>query len=360
MLCTTGSDLYSEELIIIRTNYHQGCFQDDLSDCRDPTVLIERALTAELLSHFSFRDQKVLASFSFARTQGLKNTHQENFDEADAAFSQAAKIIQDSQSSHECTLLCESFLGQSQSYLDYRRSDFNNACRRIMEAIRNDVILENQYGYQSLFLHRIHLVHNLVRIYVQKGKLQDAIQLSCEVLNYLSGFSNNISVHSDWEWRYLSYQPHEYIAVLFHELVNELAIILVGQEQPIQKSLFADISQALHLEASQKKFSHELRNWLSIKKSFIDREIGTFLLLVSDYISHQKAENLILWYTITIDLLTICQEINSQSAHLLKVKILQSSLNSRFTDKIPRKLCYLLEHYNDQNHFRQGYVENSS
>jgi hypothetical protein len=55
--------------------------------------------------------------------------------------------------------LLQTTLEQSESYLDYRRGDFEKAHNRIFRAIANDVVLESEYGYEILFLHPIHLAH---------------------------------------------------------------------------------------------------------------------------------------------------------------------------------------------------------
>lgn len=348
MLCEIENDLHGRELIITLAKYNQGCAQNSISDLQDPTALVERALAQELLCHFSERDQRVLKSFSLARTQGLTHTHQENFFDAEDAFAHASRVIQANESSDECQLLCKSFLGQSQSYLDYRKGDFNEAREKIIEAINYDVVLENQYGFRSLFLHRVHLVHNLVRVYAKHEQLEDAIKLSCEILNYLGGFSSNISVHSDWDWQKLFQQSHDHIAILFNGVVNELAIILSGQEKNLQQRLFANISRELILDSNQKEFHLDLEHWLALKKSFVNRDVDTFLSLVQDFLSFQKTKNSILWYIATIDLLIICHELNSPSSIFIKDQIIKSVSSLIATEQLPSKIYHLLTSLNCQ------------
>ncbi|BAZ52078.1 hypothetical protein NIES4103_47370 [Nostoc sp. NIES-4103] len=340
MLCLTITELYSQLLQTTLDSYRQGCTKSSEITPEFSQNLVEQKLQTLIQSRLSLTDKQIITKFAYARIQGLNSTRQGDLIEAERAFKQARIPLERNELSAEGILLYNSLLEQSQSYLDYCRGNFDQARERILEAIRNDVILQEEYGYEILFLHRIHLVHNLVRIEARKMHFKDAIKLACNILNYLQGASDNLPIPVSWGSEAVTRQAPEYIAVLFAAIISEIAIILSGQKRQIAHDLFMIISHDLQLENNHKSHCYpSAYSWLFVKQAFINSDLTNFLKLASDFLALGRADIPLLWYATIIDLLSVCDELTVPESKLIREEIEKQAMTWK---NLPQKFSHLL------------------
>ncbi|MEH2361810.1 hypothetical protein [Nostoc sp.] len=338
MLCLTIAEFYKQLLQTTLDSYRQGCAKS--SEIENTQNLAEQKLQTLLQSRLPLTDQQVITKFAYARIQGLNAVRQGDFIEAERAFLQARIPLETDKLSAEGSLFYKSLLEQSQSYLDYCRGDFDQARERVLEAIKNDVILEEEYGYEILFLHRIHLVHNLVRIDARSMYFKDAIELACNILNYLQGASDNLPIPVSWGSERVTRQSPENIATMFAAITSEIAIILAGQKRQMAHDLFVIISNGIQLETNNKSYCYPSEfSWLLVKQAFMNSDFTTFLKLASDFLALGRATTPLLWYATIIDLLSVCDELTIPESNLIREEIEKQAMTWK---NLPQKFSYLL------------------
>jgi hypothetical protein len=340
MLCLTITEFYSQLLQTTLDSYRQGCAKFSGITPENAQYLAEQELQTLLMSRLSLTDQQIITKFAYARIKGLNAVHQGDLIEAEGAFQQARIPLETGKFSAEGSLLYKSLLEQSQSYLDYRRGDFDQARERVLEAIKNDAVLEEEYGYDILFLHRIHLVHNLVRIDARSMSFKDAIELACNILNYLQGSSNNLPIPVSWGNERVNRQSPEHIATMFAAIISEIAIILAGQKRHMAHELFAIISNSIQLENNHESYCYpSASSWLLVKQAFINHDFTNFLKLASDFLALGCADTPLLWYATIIDLLSVCDEFTVPESNLIREEIEKQAMTWK---NLPQKFSHLL------------------
>ncbi|NMG07812.1 hypothetical protein [Brasilonema sp. UFV-L1] len=285
-------------------------------------------------------DQLLMRRFENARTRGLIATRQGNLIAAERAFAVAHTPLQLGKLSSEGNLLYQSLLEQAEAYLDYRRGDFDQARNRTFEAIRIDVVLEEKYGYDFLLLHRIQLVHNLVRIDARCLWFDRAIGLACQILNYLEGALEALPILGSWDYERVARQSPKLVAAMFAQVTNELALILAGKNRQLDRDLFEVTSTHLHLPTNSNCHCHpRAYAWLLIKQAFINNDVVTFLERASHFLSEGRSDTPLLWYATVIDLISLCNELDIPESELVRQEVAREAVTWEYC---PQKLLPLL------------------
>lgn len=81
--------------------------------------------------------------------------------------------------------LVEAFHEAAWAYLDYREGCPERALQRVSHALDLDRLLEREYGFGILQLHRVQLAHNHSRVGMRFGPKDKALKLCGELMNYL-------------------------------------------------------------------------------------------------------------------------------------------------------------------------------
>ncbi|MEH1840693.1 MAG: hypothetical protein V7L20_18530 [Nostoc sp.] len=339
MSCDSAANLYSELFKTTLEHCQRGYAKPIKTTTDSANKLVEEQLLRLITTRLPLTDQKLMGKFGNARFQGLNAVRQGNLMTAECAFAEARVPLQLNKLSLEGSLLYESLLEQSESYLDYRRGDFDKARNRIFKAIANDVVLESQYGYDILFLHRIHLAHNLVRIDAQRTCFENALELACQILSYLEGVSEVLPISGIWGYERVARQSPELVAIMFAEVTSEIAIILAGQNRQLARHLFAVTFAHLHLQTNHNRHCHlQACVWLLIKQAFVNNDFATFLERASDFLAFGRADTPLLWYATVIDLITLWDELALPDSELIRLEV----ANMATWEKLPQKFSSLL------------------
>jgi hypothetical protein len=259
---------------------------------------------------------------------------------AECAFAAARVLLQLGKLSPEGNLLYKSFLEQAEAYLNYRRGDFDQARNRTFEALAIDMVLEEEYGYEILLLHRIQLVHNLVRINARCICFDHAIELACKILSYLEGASEVLPIPGSWGCERVARQSPELVAAMFAQVTGEVAQILVGKNRQVDPHLFAVASAHMQLEANGNCHCHPRSYaWLLVKQAFVSNDVATFLERASHFLAEGRADTPLLWYATVIDLIALCDELALPEAELVRHEIAREAGTWEY---LPEKFSSLL------------------
>lgn len=159
-----NSDInYDNIFTKIQESYRLGCAKPIQLSLYKYGDLFTHTLYTRMKRRLSLTDQVIMQQAAFFREDALMAVRSSEFTKAFRLFALSRALLELNSVSLECILLNKSLLEQSEAYLDYRRGDFNRVYTRTYEALVIDSFLEDEYDYFILHIHRIQLLHNLVR-----------------------------------------------------------------------------------------------------------------------------------------------------------------------------------------------------
>ncbi len=285
-------------------------------------------------------DQWLLNRLDKIRIRGLNAARQGNLITAEQHFTAARVRLQLDKLSPQGSLLYKSSLERAQAYVDYRRGHFDQARNRTSEALAAYVFLEEEYGYEILFLRRLQLVCNLVRLEARCLCYEHAIELACQVLSYLEGTSEVLPIPGSWGHERVACQSPELVAATFALVTGEVAEILAGKDRQLASNLFAVASDHLHLQANDNRHCHlGAYSWLLVKQAFVNNDVPKFLELASHFLAEGRADIPLLWYATVIDLVRLCDELNSPNVEFVKQEVAREAVTWEYC---PQKFLPLL------------------
>jgi hypothetical protein len=338
MLRQSIADSYSELIWTTLENYRLGCAKPIQITSETSDNLFTQKLQALIETRLPLPDKFIMRGN--ARNRGVITTRQGDLMTAERAFVAARAPLQLNKLSLEGSLLYKSFLEQAEAYFDYRRGDFDQARNRTSEALAIDVVLEEEYGYEILLLHRIQLVQNLVRIDARCMCFDRAIELACQILSYLEGALEVLPIPGSWGSERVARQSPEDVAAMFAQVTSEVAVILAGKNRQLARDLFTIVSAHMQLEANGNCHCHPRSYaWLLIKQAFVSNDVATFLERASPFLAEGRADTPLLWYATVIDLVALCDELNLQDSELLRQEIAKEAANWKY---LPQKISSLL------------------
>jgi len=130
------------------------------------------------------------------------------------------------------TLICA-----QHAYLCYRSDDDAQAQILLAAACRDDVALESLPGYGFLQIHRIQLLHNVMRIHRTRGRMRPALQLGHALLSYLEHPSPPILAALPEPWNgpwHGSFPdtPQALVAALHGQIAAEMVALATAATDP--------------------------------------------------------------------------------------------------------------------------------
>ncbi|MBD2679335.1 MULTISPECIES: hypothetical protein [Nostoc] len=339
ILCQLITDSYSKLFWATLENYQRGCAKP---------IQITPEISGDLFSRkmqpvtesLPRTDKLLMNKFNNARERGLIATRRGDLVTAERAFSAARVLLELDKLSLSGSLLYQSFLEQAESYLDYCRSDFEQARNRIYAALAVDEILEEEYKYNILLIHRIQLIHNLVRVDARCMNFEGAIELACQILSYLEAKLEVLPIPGNWGYERVLRQPAELVGAMFAQVTGEVALILAGKNRQVVGNLFAVVSNNLQLQMNGNCQCHLRANaWFFIKKAFVSNDVVLFLERVSQFLSEGRADTPLLWYATVIDLIVLCKELDLPDSELFMQQVARDAAT---WEHLPQKFSSLL------------------
>jgi hypothetical protein len=296
-------------------------------------------LQAVINIRLPLKEQLLMRRCEQARRQGLLAARRGHIATADQLLGESRAILHSEKLSVESSLICKSFQAATEAYLDYRRGAFDQARARVHEALAIDVVLEEEYGYKILHLHRVQLVHNLMRIDARCARFEDAIDLGCRLLSYLEGSSEILPVPGSWDSAKIASLPPEIVAAMFAQVTSEIALVLAGKDRRVARDLFLVAIRHAQLEATGNCHHYPRPHaWFQIKQSFVDNNVDIFLDRASQFLADGRGDTPLLWYAIAVDLVVWCDDLDLPEAELVKLEIARDAITWEYLPPTLRPL----------------------
>jgi hypothetical protein len=302
-------------------DYHQGAAQ---TSPIVPDDAFNIALYQRLEQRLSLSEQLLLRRALGDRDAGLYAARHDRFAIAAQLFREARQALLSPILSAEAKLMHQSLLYQSETYLDYRQSQFDRVREKIAAAIAIDIQLEDQYGYGILHLHRIQLLHNLVRLEMRCQDRHRALGLAGELLAYLTGIQETLPIGQAWSHARVQAQPLELVELMLAQIVGEIAFMLAVDDHNCPDDLPAAITATI-ADPRIATIGLTCHHWLQLKQAFLHQDYQRFLTQSSRFLALKSIP--ILWYAVIVDLLRLCQQWDSPMARCLKATIVQTEVD---------------------------------
>lgn len=341
--CQSIPDCYSGLIQTTLENYRQGCTKPIQVTPVNSEDLFSHQRQVFIEAHLPLSDHLLMRKFGNAREQALIAVRVGKLETAERLFKVARIPLKLENLSLEGSLLYKSLLEQAEAYLDCRRGNFDKACNRTTEALEINTVLEEEYGYEFLFLRRIELVYNLVRIDTRRMYFDRALKLACQILSYLDGTSEVLPIPGRWGCEYvanLTRQSPERIAVMFVQVINEVAFVLASRNYQCIQNLFAVVSANLQLQGNDIYHCHpQAYTWLLVKQAFANNDVAMFLERASQFLAKGRTDTPLLWYATVIDLITLCKELDFPDTELFRQEVVKEAASWEY---LPQKFSSLL------------------
>jgi hypothetical protein len=323
-------------------SFWKGCRYESTSNSFNSSIenILNYKLQVRVQQRLSLTDQLILNWLKDICSQGLSLARCEKFIVTEQLFKEAQILLESRKLSLEGSLLYRSIQAPAEAYLEYRRGDPDKARDLIFKALASDEVLEDKYGYEFQFIHRLHLARNLLRVQTDSRYFSKGIELAKQLLRYFQGTSDTLPIPGSWEHeRLIRQSPRFVVDAISIQIVDEIAQVLAGSEE-LTSILFSDI----HLGLTSSYCHLGVIAWLHIKQSFINNDVEAFLKRTSQFLLSGRGNTPILWYATIIDLLILLKEVYPSESRLIRQEITYESL--KWND-LPRKFSVLMRTFNE-------------
>jgi hypothetical protein len=331
---------YSE---LIRTTL-QHCQQSSRKPIQkttqNPGSSLSRKLDTFIESRLPLTDQLLLHQCKNVLHQGLAAARRGQLMTAEQIFAQTHTLLQSNTLSTEGGLICKSYQEVAEAYLDYQRRTFDQAHTRLFEALAIDVVLEEQYGYELFYPHRLQIVLHLVRVYAQSNCFEHAIDLAGRLLSYLEGSSEVLPLPGSWNCNRVALLSPELVAAMFVQVTSEVALVLAAKNRQVAHDLFAVAAHHIKLQANGNCHLHPRAHaWFLVKQAFVSNDVANFLERASHFLAEGRANTPLLWYATVVDLVALCDEFDFPESELVKREVASNAVAWEY---LPPTFCPLL------------------
>ncbi len=333
-------DVYTDLLETTLKGYRLGCTKPIQLALRKYGDLFTHTLYMLMKSRLPQKDQIIMQQAAKARENAVIAARCGSLVTAEHLFVEARAPLESNSLSPESRLLHRSFLEQAEAYLDYRNSDFERVYTRTSVALAIDAVLEKEYGYEILHIHRIQLLHNLVRTEARRMCCDRAIELAAQLLAYLEGVLEVLPFPGFWGSEYVVRQPKEVVAATFAQITSEIAVILAGKNPQLASSLLAVVRHHIQLQPHASHYGHpRAYTWFLLKEAFVGNDIATFLERASHFLAEGRADTPLLWYATVVDLVALCNDFDEPCKRIVEREVALDAATWKF---LPHKFFTLL------------------
>jgi hypothetical protein len=273
-------------------------------------------------SSLSPDEQEVVLLAARCRAHALQAARHRDLAQASVLLREARSVCVIAPTSLQCRVLCDSFQLAGEAYVEYCLGRLDEARDRLYDAMLADNILELEGGYDLLHLHRVQLVHNLVRIDARRGQQQEAVDLAWRLLAYLEGNPAVLPGPAPWSAQTICRLPSDLVHNMFDQIVAEIALIVADPTKDIREQFAA--AYADHLAAagdgSNCLSCPVAHKWLELKRMFIE-DPWSFIRCCRSFFDELCIEHPVLWFATAVDLIAVCKDIEINKAQWLALDL---------------------------------------
>jgi tetratricopeptide (TPR) repeat protein len=298
-----------------------------------------RALQATTEARLPLKEQLLVHKCREKSKQGLHAARRGHLATAKQLFEENRAIVSSKVYSLESRLICESFHKAAEAYLDYRCGNFDQARAHVHQALAIDFVLQEEYEYAILQLHRTQLAHNLMRIDARCERFENAMGLGCRLLSYLEGSSERLPGPRPWRSVKIVSLSAGLGAGMCNQITGEIALILAGRSYQDARNLFAIVEPHAQMEATSNCHHYpQAHAWLRIKQAFLCNEVERFLKASSQFFADGRVDTPILWYASAVDLIALCARLKLPEAESVALQVARDILGCASLPQVFRTL----------------------
>lgn len=283
---------------------------------------LSQQVKIKIISNLSLKYLLIIKKIFNVSKIGLLASFKNRINYANKTLNNVNKIIIHSELNKEASLIIENHVYPIKSYINYRQHDYKIAKENLYMALEACIDLVNKYHYYFLKGRPIHLICNLLKIEACSGNKEKAINIACYLTSIMNGNHNDL-LFKDIDLlkpvQYLSFKDEDFLLTqVFEEMAKLLAscdkqefnkLVNIATDTFAQCNLSSDIQ-------SKREYA-----WFKNKQLLAQGKIEQFLEESSNFIAEGRGYCKLLWHDTVLDVLKICQTIDSEISRKLQEQI---------------------------------------
>ena len=288
-----------------------------------------------MMAHLPLEHLICIKRIMDAGQAGLAASFQGNVLDAEQAYTTATEKISKSQLNDEGYLVIQDGFNAAKGYFYYRQRDYESARVNLSTSLQACMALINKYGYDFLDGRTIHLACNILKIEACSGNHEKAIKIACYLISNMQGNYNSL-LYKDIDLlepvQHLSFEDQYF---LFTQVFGEVAKLLASCSDDQSNELVTLATNFLEDGnwISDEQFDREY-TWLKNKKTLVKGKIIEFLDASSNFLAVGRSASKLLWHATVLDVLKICQNIDSEISRKLQRYITEDFANYKYLPSI--------------------------
>jgi len=228
----------------------------------------------------------------------------------------------------EIQVFLQAQLAASEAYVAYCYNDYEEAGVQLREALRQDAVLEAEFGYRLIFANRLHLVNNLIRVTALSGDIACALRLTRDVTLYLGRITDRVA--DFWCGDYLSALHPDMIAVASGQLFSEVALLMASIDYESACLFGSELFDNLAVQSVSTRWQNQCREWFEVKRTFLFDTSNTFLERCSSFVVKGQGDWPLLWTMALVDAVPVAMSEAPRVGALLRPAVLREVRNSKY------------------------------
>ncbi len=178
----------------------------------------------------------------------------------------------------------------------------------------------------------------MVKIEACSGNYKNAIKIACYLINKMKGNHDN-SLDKDINLlnhiQHLSFKDESLKKILFTQVFEEIAKLLASCDDNEANKLInlaANLIGDCNLSSS-KQFDREY-TWFKNKQTLAQGKVVEFLEESSKFLAEGRGSCKLLWHATVLDVLKICQNIDSEISKKLQKQITEDFSNYKYLPSV--------------------------
>jgi hypothetical protein len=270
----------------------------------------DRYLQAHSFPRLALSDVLLLRRCSRSRDRGLAAAREGKLVSAAQALEESSAILEREPMSAEALQLATSFQRAAEAYVHYRSRNAREAVACVMEALWIDAGLIEDAGYSILALHRVQLVHNLMRIARMTTGPVTASEMGLQLLRYLERRSVD-SLPGAWRPGDLESIPEPLVERMYVQIVTELAALLASAKGDSLAILAQRLTAQVDATDDNCSVSPASQVWMREKLCLLSGDRETCLEYMPGLLVESRVNAPTIWSCTAFDLAAVCRAIDS-------------------------------------------------
>lgn len=266
---------------------------------------------------------------------GLAALFQNKPKDAEKAYLTVNKIIKSSQFNDEAFLLIQNNFNASKGYFDYRQENYEDAKVNLKVALEACIVLINKYNYSFLQGRPLHLACNLLKIEACSENKEKAIKIACYLISNIEGKYNDLlydDINLLQPIQHLSFKNESFLLTQVFEEIAKLLASCQHKESNKLINLAADFLGECN--SSPNTQFHREYTWFKNKQILAKGQIDDFLEESSKFLAEGRGSCKLLWHATVLDVLKICQNIDSEISRKLQKQIREDFANYKYLPSV--------------------------